>query len=284
MGAAVLWTLANVTIQPASRRFGAVGALVWAQVLGCLMVLPFAFGFEGLPDFGSTSIASVVGGGAAALLAYTALFEALRMGQLALVIPVTSLWVVISTIIGVSVLGNTLSAWATLGVVAVVIGNIVVTRYGSDAKGGTLGTAEGRGTPRLALLWAAASGVGFGFMVPMVDVLGEDVGRLWALPTLWGTELLLGLPVWYVMKALPRAPRGWAEWSLAGRVGLFEILGFVSLTIGLALGSVAAVSPASSVGTALAVLWGMLVLKERPPRPAVAGAVVAAAGVFLAAL
>jgi drug/metabolite transporter (DMT)-like permease len=206
-----------------------------------------------------------------------------------MVVPVTSLWVVVSTIIGVGWLDNVLSAVGVMGVGLVVAGNIVVTRYGSDAEGASLAPVEGppRGTgttPRLALVWAAASGIGFGFMVPLVDVIGSSVGRLWALPTLWGAELLLGLPVWLAMRVLPRLPRGSHEWLMVGRVGLFEITGFVALSMGLSLASVATVSPASSLGTALAVLSGVVLLKERPPKAAIVGALLASLGVVLAAM
>lgn len=294
LGAAVLWTVANVLIQPASQRFGAVGALVWAQLLGGLMVLPFAFYYEGLPgDAGSGDVQwwTVVLGGFAAMAAYTGLFEALRLGQLALVVPVTSLWVVVSTAIGVGLLENELGLWGALGLLCVVVGNIVVARFGAtgddSGNGEPVATLNGQRpthTPMKALLWAGASGIGFGVMVPVVDILGKDIGRLWALPTVWGAELLLGLPLWLWMGSLKRRPRSLNDWLIATRVGLFEILGFVSLSVGLAYADVTRVTPASSIGTALAVLWGVLLLGERPPRLAVAGAAIAAAGVFVAAL
>ena len=90
-------------------------------------------------------------------------------------------------------------------------------------------------TPPLALGLAVLSALGFGALVPAVDVAGAGVGRLWALPAVWGADLLIALPFLVGLRLVKARPRGGADWIRAGRVAFFEGSGFVCMSFALGL-------------------------------------------------
>lgn len=266
---AIAWALANVAIQSVARRLGSWGALVWAQILGSAAVATVALAVEGVPRIPSARTAIAVGvAGVAGLAAYAGLFEALRRGQVAVVTPIISAWSVVSSLLGIVWLGQPLTPIGAVGIAAVVLGNLVVTRS----------RATGEGTPRAAIIWALVAMLSFGLMVPAVDVVGTELGRFWAVPIVWTAELVLGIPLLGRLGLLSR-PRGLTEWSAVARAAFFEGMGFVAVSLALGMVPVRVVSPISSLSTAGSVLLGVLVLRERLSAPMLAGAGLACAGV-----
>lgn len=272
--AAILWSFANVAIQGSARRFGSFGALLWAQIIGGALVAGVALAVDGRPELPNVRGFWALGtAGGAACMAYVGLFESLRRGQLAVVAPIITVWAAISVATAVVIFDETLSAWALVGVALVVLGNAVLGRFGtSDETGGTDATAVG---------WALISAVGFGVMVPAIDVVGAEIGRLWTVPAVWAVELTLAVPVLAWLKQLGPAPKSAGDWLIASRVAIFEAGGFVSLSLALHLAPISIVTPCASLSTAGSVVLGVVLLRERLPPLALAGAVAASLGVLL---
>ena len=276
---AFAWMAANASIAGAARRFGSIGAIVWAQLLGGPLVVVAAVALEGAPTApDAAGVAGVLIAGAAAAAAYFGLFEALKHGQLSVVSPITSGWAVISIGVGVALFGEALTGWRAVGVGLVIAGNVLLGASVARRRDGP------RETPPYALAMALLSALGFGALVPATEAAGAAVGRLWAVPLVWGVELLFALPWLLRHRLVGRRPRGRREWFVAGRVGAFEGLGFVALSLALGFAPIGVVSPVASLATGLSVLWGVAVLGERLRRRALAGAVLASVGVVLVGL
>ena len=168
--------------------------------------------------------------------------------------------------------GARLSPIGALGVGAVVLGNAVLARTGSGA---------GSRTPAGAIAWAAGSALGFGCMVPLIDRIGDALGRMWAIPAVWAVELAVLLPILLRQRRLGPRPVGTADWIVAVRASLFEVGGFIALTFALSLAPLTVVSPISSLSTAGSVILGIVVLRERMRPITLAGAALACLGVVL---
>lgn len=272
LGSAASWSAANIAIQSASRRFGSWGALVWAQVVGVIITVVAALVVHGPPPVPDAATAlAIAGAGLFAALAYSGLFESLRLGQVAVVTPIISAWSVVSVAWAVFA-GSPLSLLGGLGVALVVIGNAVLARTGSG---------DATDTPLAAAAWATASAIGFGCMVPLIDHIGESLGRLWAIPAVWGVELAVGVPILLRQRRLERVPKSRDDWVMAIRTGVFEVGGFIALTLALGAAPLTVVSPISSLSTAGSVILGILWLRERLRLATVIGAAVACAGVVV---
>src|SRR5262245_36375858 len=95
LGASASWAVANVAVQRSARAVGPFRALLWAQLVGMLLVLPVApFEIHAVAPT-LAHAAWVAGAGAAALLAYVSLFYAFEHGRLTIAVPVMSSWAVI---------------------------------------------------------------------------------------------------------------------------------------------------------------------------------------------
>jgi uncharacterized membrane protein len=271
---ALSWSCANVTIKTSTRRFGTFAALFASQIAGGLLVLPVAFAVEGRPGCIDGRTALMIGLAAvSACLAYGGLFAAFRRGPVAVLTPVVSAWTLISVAIGVALFGEALTAGQGVGVVLVLAGNTLLAVFGTRRRPG--GEPGGSG----GIAAAALSALGFGVMTPAIDAVGESIGALWTVPAVWVVELALFVPLALALGLVRAWPRSVRDWCVVSAPGIFEVIGFVAIVVALGLAPIAAVAPASSLSTALTIVLGMGLLKERMSRPALAGAFLAAAGV-----
>lgn len=275
LGCALSWSLANVTIGPASRRVGAFSALVGVTFCGACTIALAALLIEGTPGrLGGRGWLLLCGGVGASLLSQGGLFLAFERGKVSVVAPIVAGWCVISLGVGL-MLGERLSPIASLGVAFVVLGNSVLGAMGSGGEERSSGSG----------VWPAlVSALGFGLMAPCLEGLGESVGRLWAPALLWGGLFVVGVPLLRLTGRPLRLPRGRADLAAIAAPSLFEAGGYVGLSLALGHGALSEVTPVSSLATGISVLLGVMLLRERLPRPALLGALVVSVGVVLVKL
>ena len=280
--ASASWAAANVFIQRASRALGPFRALAWAQVAGGMALLPFAWGLD---HRGGAVPASLLGwvaiAAVSAVVAYSSMFYAMERGRLSTVVPVMSSWSVIAAVISIGVLHQRVRGNQLAGAVTVIGGVLIVSRFSQrEAADEASGEAGVRVRGRQALAASVCTALGFGVLVPAIDRLAPVLGSLGTIPCVFLADLVLGLPLAFVAKVSLRPPAR-REWPAVAAAGLFETLGFVWISIGVARAPVAIVSPLAGLSSAFTVLYAWLILGERPPRPLLAGAAMVCAGVVL---
>src|SRR5450432_1624237 len=129
LAASASWAVANVAVQRSARHVGAFRAILWAQVVGGLVValaLPF-----------DTRAASpvpldalwVLLAGAAGLLAYVCLFYAFEHGRLTMAVPVMSSWAVIAAGLSLVIFHEPVRPLQLVGGAIVVAGAVIVSRF-----------------------------------------------------------------------------------------------------------------------------------------------------------
>ena len=274
LAAATCWACSNLCIQASSRQFGSWGALILAQIIGAPVVAFVAWHVHGVPGvFTAPEALLLLAAGLCAVGGYGGLFRALAIGQVSVVIPIVVSWTVVSAIASIVFLGQQVSLLAWVGIGVILLSNGLVA-HGSQTDRPADAPAT---TPKTALLAAAMAALCFGGMMPIISVLGESKGALWALPLVWTTELFFLLP----FRRPEALPGNVHEWWLAGRVALFETLGFGTFCVGMSIAPVALVAPLSSLGSAFSVLLGLFFLRERVPRLVMLGAGLATSGVIV---
>jgi len=283
LAASASWAAANVFVQRSGRALGAVRAVMWTLIGGALMLAPAAW-FLDHPTavLDRAAIIWALVGGLAGVLAYGCLFYATERGRLSIVIPVTSAWSVIAAAISIGVLGETVKRTHLLGAGLVVVGVVIVSRFSVNVATAAA-PGEGAPHPRRTLLAAAGAAVGFGVMIPSIDRLAPVAGRLGAIPVVFLLSLVLGLPAALAARGGLRPPPR-SAWLVVAAAGFFEVLGFVSIALGVARAPIAVVSPLAGLASAFTVLYAWVVLRERPARPVLVGAAFACAGVVTLAL
>jgi drug/metabolite transporter (DMT)-like permease len=282
LAASASWAAANVFIQRSSRAAGPFRAVVWAQVVGGLAVVPVALALDhrsGHVDATVIGWASIAGLSAA--MAYACLFVSMERAALSVVVPIMSSWSVIAAALSIGILGQTVRSTHLMGAGLVVAGVLTVSRF--SQTGGTVQSRPGIRPERGALLAAVGAALGFGVLIPAIDRLAPVVGRLGAIPTVFLMDLALGVPVALTARVDLRPPPR-AAWPAVAAAGVFETAGFVWISLGTERAPVAVVAPLAGLASAFTVLFAWLVLRERPPALVLAGAAVAAVGVVILAL
>jgi drug/metabolite transporter (DMT)-like permease len=278
LSASASWALANVAVQRSAREVGPFRGLLWAQIVGALIVA------VALPlDARSAAPAPadalwVLAAGAAGLLAYVCLFYAFEHGRLTVAVPIMSSWAVISAALSLVLLHERVRPMQLVGAGSVIAGAVVVARFASST---TAASAQDR-SPRW-LLASFGAAVGFGVLIPVIGRLTPVTGRLGAIPVAYAADVALGLPLAWRFRVSIAPPRGRA-WIPVALAGLFETAGFACIVLAGRYAPLALVSPVSSLAATFTVLYAWAILHERPARPVLLGATLVCAGVITLAL
>ncbi len=222
------------------------------------------------------------------------MFYALSRSRLSIAVPIMSSWAVISTLLSVLVLGESVRPAQLAGSGLVVAGVALVSRHArsadaADAASSLAGAASATlpGADRAGAVprwvWASlGAALGFGVLIPAVVRIAPATGRLGSVAAVFGADILLGLPLaaWFRIDLRPPPRAALPSVALAG---LLEAAGFVCIALASARAALAVVSPLASLSSALTVIYAWVVLRERPHPVALAGAALACAGVIAVA-
>jgi drug/metabolite transporter (DMT)-like permease len=275
LSCSVFWSLANVYVRRASLAVGNLRSMFWAQLIGSAVLFPISCWIEGWPqvpawtDLAVTAVASCFG--------YYGMNVAFSRGALTVVVPIVTAWSVPAAVVGVLWSGDTPSMSQWLGGVLIVAGAL-----GNSLLAGASGESGSSGTPGVAMLWAAASAIGFGVMVAGCARMRGDLGAIGVIPAAWMAQWVVLAPLLLVRREI-WVPPSRSVLPVVAAMALFEGAGFVCFTLATRLAPVAVVSPPASLSALLTVLYGRLVLRE-PLSPARWGFIgLAACGMILAA-
>jgi drug/metabolite transporter (DMT)-like permease len=287
-GTSLCWALTNVAVARSGQMVSPMRGLLWAEVFGGVLAAAASWAFDGSRQaftFGAAGWLLVAG--VSSLAGYLCMFYALAHGRLSIVVPIMSGWAVISTLLSVVILEQGVHAAQLGGSVLVVAGIAMVSRHARPAGGhahadvGGAGNVERRWGPRW--VWASlGAALGFGVLIPSVVRIAPATGRLGSVAAVFGTDILLALPLAALFRIDLRPPPRAALPSVA-MAGLLEAAGFVCIALASARAPLAVVSPLASLSSALTVIYAWAVLRERPHPVALAGATLACAGIIVVA-
>jgi len=279
LAASACWALANVAVARGTRAVGGYRALLWAQVAGGIVAAPLALLLdqrEPMSTWGASTVAWLIAVGPLSLLSYLCMFHALQHGRLSIVAPIMSGWAVISSTLSIVAFHEPMRAPQVAGA-ALVIAGVTLVSHNAHSEGRAAG---GRSHWLLA---AFGTAIGFGLAIPAVNRIAPATGRLGAVCVVYAACMLVGLPLAarFRISVAPPSGRAWVPVVLAG---LFETGGFACLALTAGRAPLAVVSPLASLASAMTVVYAWVVQRERPSGPALAGAILASAGVVMLAL
>jgi drug/metabolite transporter (DMT)-like permease len=277
----VSWAFGNVFVQKSGRAIGTVRATLWALVVGGTVAGLLSLALEARQEPISAAVLGWTGvAGLAALLAYGCLFHAFEHAPLTLAVPVVSCWCLIAGFLSFAIFGERPGTLPLVGASIVFLGVLLVS-VGAGIRGGDR-SGQGGGGPRRrgALVVALGAAIGFGVMIPALTRVAGVWGALGATAIVYLLVVALGLPVALFWRIDVRPPPP-AAWGLVLVTGASETLGFVCVSLARRFAPMTVVTPVSSLAATLTVLYAWLVIGERPPRLAAAGAALACAGIVM---
>ena len=266
LGAALCWGTGTLSAARAARLIGPPRVLAWVMLVGLVVTGPLALA-SGIPDaltgrrlfwFAVSGIANVGG----LLLAY----DAMRIGKVSIVAPISSTEGAIAALIAVFA-GESLRVSSALVLAAIALGIVLASRTRSDREA----------HPPRATVLAFGSALAFGIGLYSTGRISASLPIVWAMlaPRLLGVAVLT-MPL-LVRGRLPIPVRAL---PLVVFSGLCEIGGFASYAAG-SRHSIAIAAVLASQFAAIAAVAAFLLFRERLTRVQLGGVVIVALGVAL---
>lgn len=263
--AALLWGTSGVAAARSSRLIGARAALGWVYLVGLLVAFPAAAA-SGSPDLDAGALAWTAVTAPAAVVALYLMYAALRLGPVALVMPITASQGGVAALIAVS-LGEHLQTLAAIGLAIVMLGMYAAMRRPGNVPHPTAAVV-------LAALCAAVSGLALYGSARA----GASLGAAWLLAAL-RTAGVLGVTLPLALSGSLRRPG--AATHLVVFSGLADTGAFASYVVAATHGSVAVPAVVSSQFAAVSAVLGVFAMGERLTPTQLWGIVAILGGVVL---
>lgn len=192
LAAAIAWGIHDLCARKVAQGIGVFGALVTVLVFGCMLIVPLDLVAGGWPDRSGALWVSLLSGVAFGL-ASIALYKALSIGPVRLVVRIIGAYPVLSTRWAI-LSGREITGWQMTAVAVTCVGYVAA----SADKG------EAGGNRRAAILWSIAAGTGFAATFALGQAASSGGGelallgptRLATLATILGIALALCAPLW----------------------------------------------------------------------------------------
>ena len=293
LAAAFNWGAADFMARFATRRIGALRALLFMQLFGflALTVVMAATGHwsKFFPAFRWSIWAWIVLAGVLSVLGALALYRSFEIGVLALVSPIAASYPALTVLLSIST-GERLTRAHTFGVVAVIVGVIAAALASPAQSESTVNVPAGleRKSPeyhRAHLLrgvpWALAAALIFGVNYwilgfRVMPVFG-GFASVWVIRLVSFLVLALLLRPFGEPASLPNA----STTLLIFFIGVTDTAGFVCNNLGFKQEEIAIATVLSSLYGVVTVFFAALFLHERLGRRQWAGVVLIFVGVVL---
>jgi drug/metabolite transporter (DMT)-like permease len=270
--AALGWGTGDFLAALSSRHIGLRRTAVVSQVcavaglaaVGLVLGERWAAPVSGLP--------AIIGVGVLLTAAYVLLYRGLQLGPVALVSPLAAANSAVTVVLAVVVLNEILGWPAEVALVVtiagVILASIPATRTEHPVPAGRSGTTFG--------LAACAALGAFSFC------LATLARRYGWFPTVFDTHVVGAVIFvsWYAAGRLPKRGPGAAALLPAVAIGLLDAVAVSAFAKGVQVGSVSVVAAVASAFPLVPIVCGLLILRERPRRIQVAGAVLVVAGLI----
>jgi drug/metabolite transporter (DMT)-like permease len=265
--ASLSWGVADFLGGIQSRRMAAAAVVLGSQVAGLLLVaVVVAVRGEGPPggDFALYAALS----GLAGIIGLTSFYQALSIGAMGVVAPLSSLAAVIPLVVGIAT-GDRPTAVQGAGVALALGGVVLASREAGEGAQESPAVAAGVG-------FALLSAVGFGTFFLLIDqASNEDVA--WAIFVNRATSVALLATALVVLR--PRLGVRVSDIRILALVGVLDISANAAFAIASTHGLVSVVAVLGSLYPVVTILLARVFLRERLQPLQRLGAVAALAGV-----
>jgi drug/metabolite transporter (DMT)-like permease len=285
LGTSTSWAAANVLTRRLGRSVGPARGMIWSMTAGALLAAPIACVFDDRSaPWTATITAWVVIAALSGVVAYVGLFFALAGESLTLAVPLVSSWSVVAGVISVAIFGERIRTVQLIGAAGVVAGVILVGLGSGPPRDVHAPSSAGAPsvTSQRALGAAAASALGFGVMIPAMGRIAPATGVFGAMAVVAAIAVPLAAGLARLAHQPMRPPER-SAWGIVVSTGAAETIGFVCVTLARRFAPMTLVAPVASLAATLTVLYAWALLRERPRPLAIAGALVAGAGVVVIA-
>jgi drug/metabolite transporter (DMT)-like permease len=276
IGVMLCWGIADVMIASISRRIGVFSSFVYAQLGMIILYLIIGLLFFPLPSFTPLAIILIVITGLLSVCGYLSFCAALKEGPVSIVSSIIGCSPVITVLIAVLWLGETITSLQTAGIILAVMGAVL-----SSLKFGDIARLSFAKIEKGALL-AFITFLSWGFFYAIVDKLVELVG--WFYVFFFAKVISASLVMAYLASQGKVKETIMVEkkvlWVLIVMV-LFEFTGHFLYSFGVGLERSAVIAPIAFAYPIVAVIGAHMVFSERLEKSQYLGIAGALLGIIL---
>ena len=267
LAAAALWATTDFLNQRISRNAGALSATFWVLTAGCIPAIPLALVVDGVPRGVPTSdFGWAIGAGALDTLGIGLMMFGLRRGALSIIVPIVALEGAFASAGSIALLGEPIGLAGAIGLPLAAAGSVLASLESGNRRAAGVVPAVGSAVSFAVVL----------LMLAQVSVLGS----LTTIAIARVVAMLLVAPVAVVQRIRPMPAR---TFVLAVAAGLTDVIGFAAYAKAARIGPLSLAAIAATQFATIAVVIGIVFLRERPLRRQLVGVAVTLAAVSLLA-
>lgn len=252
--AMVCWGTADFFVAKAVRKTTVFKTFVWSQIIGVILFFIIFSLFFKFPVLSFTTKGIILFAGFLGAISYLAFYKGLQVGKVSIISPIAACWAVVTVILSLIFLNETLTALQIVGVSLAILGAVLTSFKLHDLlKLRLKNIAKGVEYAIIALL---AWGVYFIF----IDILVAELS--WFLPMF----LLKAVAVFYLLtyscatKKNVSFPKNII--LLIILIGVLEVIAFLSYGIGVTSEYTAIVAPICAAFPMVTIILARIFFKE----------------------
>ncbi len=264
---ALSWGSSDLLARFASKKIGALRAMLYMQLVGFLLLtaaLPWLGGFGrlslalGWKPWAWGICAGVLNAGAT-----LALYRSFEIGKMSIVAPISASYPALTMLLA-ALTGERLTTPRFAGLVLILVGVVIVSSGEEVPADANLIDPHTRTQKRhMGIGWALVAAIGFGLLFWVLGI--RAIPLLGSAQTVWVTRLMcviLGAVIVLVWRQPKRVPTVQAAWPLLG-MGILDTGAYVLNNYGMRLEQVSVVTVLSSLYGAVTVALAATILGEK---------------------
>jgi len=237
------WGVSDFFVTKSTRGCDPFRAFLWSQIIALIILFAIFFIFLETPKFSFNIVGLILLSAFFTVIANLAFYKSLKVGKVSIVMPVASCWAVVTVLLSLIFLNQSLTQNRVVGVVLAIAGAVLVSFSWKDLKK-LKNHADG---VNYAVIAALAYGIDFVF----IDLMANRIG--WFFPILFtGLVTACFLSVYAGMSgkdiSFPKK-----VWHFIILVGILDTVAYlfysssVTTVYGAVMAPIAASSPAVSI-------------------------------------
>jgi drug/metabolite transporter (DMT)-like permease len=247
------WGCSDFFIAKSARKVDPFKAFLWSQLIALALMTPIFFTIFEVPAFTPVIICLILASGVLTVIANWSFYKALRIGKVAIVMPVESCWAVVTVLLSIALLGEMLTILQAAGVILALSGVVLVSFKWKDMlrlKNHAIGVN-----------YAVVAAIAYGADFVLIDMMTKEIG--WFLPilligTVTGIFLLLYSRI---EKKDISFPKGAVVFIAL--VGILDTVAYLAYSLGLTSEYGSIIAPIGAASPAVSVILAKIFFGER---------------------
>ncbi len=169
------WGASDFFVTKSARGCEPYRAFLWSQITALIILFTIFFIFFETPKFSFTVAGLILLSAFFTVIANMAFYKSLKKGKVSIVMPVASCWAVVTVLLSLIFLNQSLTQYRAIGVVLAIAGAVIVSFSWKDLRK----LKNHAGGVNYAVIAALAYGIDF----VLIDIMANKIG--WFFPMLF---------------------------------------------------------------------------------------------------